>query len=335
MPREPKQIIEEAGEMFRRELDAFVPDRVFDAHFEVWDEKASIDGSVGVAIPTRFEDVRPGLEVLHPGRQFGAAFIPFSFKGDLVPATNEWSAREAGRSGGSCCTYFFVRPDDDPEWIRQEVRRLGAVGYKSYHTYSTDKPTFQTNIPNYMPESFVKVAHEEGWVINMHLVKSRGPADPSNIHWIRHYCTTYPNMTLVLSHSARGFQPEHNLEGLPQLADLENLYFDTSVNCEPTAHEAIIRIMGHERLLYGTDFPCSHVLGKYLALGDSFVMLTEDNPVWNVKYADITPALVGMEHLRSLKWACWAQGLSDSQVEDIFWNNAVRVFGRFLDRKDC
>lgn len=330
MPRNPQQIVEEAHAMFQRELDAFVPDRVWDAHFEIWDEQATMKESVGVTIPTRFEDVKPGLDLLHPGRTFGATFIPFSFKGDLVPATNAWSAREAGRSGGTCCTYFFVRPDDDPEWIRQEIKRLGACGYKSYHTYADDKPTFQTDIPNYMPEPFVKVAHEEGWVINMHLVKSRAVADPSNVHWIRHYCTTYPDMKLVLSHSARGFQPEHNLEGLPQLADLPNLYFDSSINCEPTAHEAIIRIMGHDRLLYGTDYPCCSILGKYVALGDSFVVLGEDNPVWNVDYADITPALVGHEHLRSIKWACWAQGLSDTQVEDVFWNNAHRVFGRFL-----
>ena len=58
----------------------------------------------------------------------------------------------------------------------------------------------------------------------------RAVADPSNIHWIRHYCTTYPQIKLILAHSARGFQPAHNLEGLTQLADLDNLYFDTSAN---------------------------------------------------------------------------------------------------------
>ena len=139
-------------------------------------------------------------------------------------------------------------------------------------------------------------------MINMHLVRSRAVADPENIHWLRHYCQNYPNMTLVLSHSARGFNPEHNLVGLPQLADLENLFFDTSVNCEPTAHEAIMRIMGPDRLLYGTDYPCSHVIGKYLALGDSFIVLEEKHPVWEVGHAPLTPALVGIEHLRSLKW---------------------------------
>ncbi|MAV38607.1 MAG: hypothetical protein CMJ59_24480 [Planctomycetaceae bacterium] len=330
MPRSKEQILAEARAMFQRELESFVPERVFDSHFEIWDAGAQLESGVGVSIPTRWEDLRPGLEVLHPGRRFGAALIPFSYNAEWVPVTNEWSARQADLSDGACCSYFFVRPDDDPEWVRQEVRRLGAVGYKSYHTYASRQPTFQAEIPEYMPERLVEVAHQEEWVINMHLVKSAAVADPSNIHWIRHYCQKYPGITLVLSHSARGFQPEHNLAGLPQLADLENLYFDSSVNCEPTAHQAVIRMMGHDRLLYGTDYPCSHVLGKYLAVGDSFIVLEESDPVWEAAYAEITPALVGMEHLRSLKWACWGLGCSDAQVEAIFWDNAQRVFGRFL-----
>ena len=57
MPRNPQQIVEEAHAMFQRELDAFVPDRVWDAHFEIWDDQATIKDSVGVTIPTRFEDV--------------------------------------------------------------------------------------------------------------------------------------------------------------------------------------------------------------------------------------------------------------------------------------
>ena len=121
------------------------------------------------------------------------------------------------------------------------------------------------------------------------------------------------------------FTLEHEL--MSQLADLENLYFDTSVNCEAFAHETIIRIMGHERLLYGSDYPSSHVLGRYIALGDSFAVLDADNPIFQAKHCAITPALVGLEHLRSLKWACWSQKLTDTQVEDIFWNNAQRVFG--------
>ena len=64
----PQQIVDDARRMFERELDAFVPDRVFDAHFEIWDEQATIKDSVGVTIPTRFEDVKPGLRAMGSSR---------------------------------------------------------------------------------------------------------------------------------------------------------------------------------------------------------------------------------------------------------------------------
>ena len=126
---------------------------------------------------------------------------------------------------------------------------------------------------------------------------------------------------------ARGFQPAHNLEGLPKLTGLDNLYFDTSVNCEPIAHQAIIRIIGHDKLMYGTDMPVSHLRGRSLSAADSFIWLHEDAPVWGEKHQKIDPVIVGLEHIRSLKWACWSEKLSDSQVEDIFYNNAARLLG--------
>jgi glutamate-1-semialdehyde 2,1-aminomutase len=172
----------------------------------------------------------------------------------------------------------------------------------------------------------VKVAHEEGWVITLHIVRAHGLADESNIHWIRRYCARYPNMKLILAHSARGFQPSHNFEGLPSLVGLDNLYFDGSVNCEPMAHLAVLRIMGHERFMYGSDFPVSHLRGRSVAAADSFLWLYESTPVWGANHARINPVLVGLEHLRALKWACWAERLSDSQIEDIFWNNAAKLF---------
>ena len=161
----------------------------------------------------------------------------------------------------------------------------------------------------------------------LHMVRSRACADAGNLRWIRHYCTTYPNMRLILAHSARGFQPAHNLEGLPHLKGLDNLWFDTSANCEAMAHQAIIRIIGHRRLMYGTDIPVSHLRGRSAAAADTFFWAYQDSPVWGEKHLKIEPVLIGLEHLRSLKWACWSERLSDRQVEDIFWNNASELFG--------
>ena len=85
--------------------------------------------------------------------------------------------------------------------------------------------------------------------------------------------------------------------------------------------------MGHKRVLYGTDMPACHQRGRSAAAADSFVWLYHDTPVWVEKHTTIKPVLTGLEHLRSLKWAFWSERLSDSAVEDIFWNNAAELFG--------
>ena len=79
--------------------------------------------------------------------------------------------------------------------------------------------------------------------------------------------------------------------------------------------------------MYGTDLPISYWRGRSLSAADSFVWLYEETPVWGEKHLKIAPVLIGLESLRSIKWACWSERLSDRAVEDIFYNNAARLFG--------
>ena len=315
-------------EFFERELASFLPDRIFDAHTHLW-RKDCVPWSVnGDSEDLGYEQYMSSIEDLHPGRLTKALFIPFvtTDNKEKTLTANEWVSREIA-DDSDCRGIFFMKPEDDPEWVREQVQRLGLCGLKCYHTMSPTKPTWEAAIEDFLPEPFIKVADEEGWVITLHMVKSRSVADPANIACIRRYCETYPNMKLILAHSARGFQPAHNLEGLPQLTGLDNLYFDTSANCEPMAHQSIMRIIGPDKLMYGSDLPVSHLRGRSLSAADSFLWLYEETPVWGEKHSKIDPVLIGLEHLRSLKWACWSERLTDSQVEDLFWNNAARLLG--------
>jgi len=317
----------EDTEFFAREIDAFLPDRVFDAHTHLWKREFIPWQVEGAPADIGYVEYQQLMRDLHPQRRVAALFIPAVHPDETgsFTAPNEWVA-EATAQSADCRHLFFVRPEDDPEWVRQEVKRVGAHGLKCYHTMAATKPTWDAEIPDFLPEQHVRIAHEEKLVITLHMVRQRALADPSNQHWIRYYCEHYPDMRLILAHSARGFQPAHNLEGLARLADLDNLYYDTSANCEPIAHQAIIRFCGHHKLMYGTDLPVSHSRGRSLSAADAFLWLNADTPVWEENHLTIQPVLLGLEHLRSIKWACWSEKLSDGQVEDLFWNNAARLF---------
>ena len=315
-------------EFFERELKSFLPDRIYDAHTHLWPQECVPSPVNGEPEDFGYGQYIDRIGQIHGGRTTKSLFIPFfpGDKADMIGTANEWVAQQVAEDS-QCRGIFFIRPEDDPEWVRDEVHRLGLHGLKCYHTLSANKPTWESPIEEFLPEPHVQVAHEEEWVITLHMVKSRAVADPANIACIRRYCERYPNMRLILAHSARGFQPAHNLEGLPQLTGLDNLYFDTSANCEPIAHQAIMRIIGHDKLMYGSDCPVSHQRGRSLSAADAFVWLGAESPVWGEKYTKIEPVFVGLEHLRSIKWACWSERLSDSQVEDIFWNNSARLLG--------
>src|SRR2546427_2457873 len=54
--------------------------------------------------------------------------------------------------------------------------RGARVWGSSAITVTPEQPTFQASIPSFLPEEQVRVAHEEGLTITLHLVRSRALA---------------------------------------------------------------------------------------------------------------------------------------------------------------
>ena len=313
-------------DIFDRELKDFLPDRIFDAHAHLMHPNffsCTQDGMLPDICGA--DGFRKYNGMLHPGRQLGGLLLTYVEPTLDVAFANQWYADQLN-DDPLFRWFMFVTPDDDPDFVRQEAQRLGADGFKVYHNRAHCESTWEADIPEFMPEWLVAIADELGLGITLHMVKKRAIAHQGNIDCIRHYCQTYPNMKLILAHSARGFQPQHNVEGLPKLKGLQNLYFDSSANCSTLAHQAIIKVFGHKKLMYGSDFPISHEHGTNFGVANSFLWVSEKDDIWNQRVGRLEPALCGIEHLRSVKYACWTAGLTDSQVEDVFWNNAAELF---------
>jgi glutamate-1-semialdehyde 2,1-aminomutase len=324
-------ITERDRELFARELESFVPPRVFDAHahwyradhFPEGVAPPLIQAGPAVAGSAAFDSQ---IGALVPGRKTEGLFFPFPHAEVDIHAANQFLHDELkGRPGSR--GQMLITPAMDPELIRETVKRCGFAGLKCYHVYSPRRPTFESLIEEFLPESHVRVAHEEGLSITLHMVRGRALADVANQATIRRYCEFYPNMRLILAHAARGFNPQHTILGIDTLRGLSNVWFDTSAVTDCGAIEAIINTLGHKRVLYGSDFPVSHLRGRCVALGDSFLWISAENTKLDVPYGDLELALVGHESLRTLKVAAMSTRLSDAQVEDVFWRNASELFG--------
>jgi glutamate-1-semialdehyde 2,1-aminomutase len=329
-------VIEADLEIFRRELDGFVPDTLCDAHMHLW-AKSHLPPT-GYDTFRELEDVvdlaayRQRMAQLLPGRRVeGGLILPGAVGaiggpgGGQIALQNAFTGAEVEANPGWRGA-MLVTPEMDPEYVREEVRRLGLRGLKPYHVQGARTPSWEAEIPDYLPEAQVKVANKEGLCITLHMVRARAVADPSNQHWIRHYCEKFPRMQLILAHAARGFNPYHTIEGLAALQGLPNLWCDMSAVADVGACEAIIDVLGHDRLLYGSDFPISHLRGRCVAIGDGFLWLYDDSLDWTTaSFQPLQPVFVGLESLRVLKQAAWHCRLGDREVEDIFRNNARRL----------
>jgi glutamate-1-semialdehyde 2,1-aminomutase len=317
-------------ELFERELDAFVPDAVFDAHAHLyrksdWPEpRGAVELGPDVASVDRYREMAAWIV---PRRRVEGLFLGFG-AADKAAEVNRFVADQAADAPG-CAGAMLVTPDMAPDYVREQVRRHGFAALKPYHRFAQRQPTWDADIEEFLPEPQAQVAHEEGLCAVLHLVKPRAVADPGNQATIRRWCAQYPDLTLILAHAARGFNPHHTIEALAKLRDLPNLYCDTSAITDCGALEAAIEMLGPERLLYGSDFPVSHFRGRCVAIGDSFVWLYEDTLDWEsvAPYGKLEPVLIGLEALRCLKLAARHARLSDGQIEGVFGGNARRLLG--------
>ncbi|MCX6047413.1 MAG: amidohydrolase family protein [Chloroflexi bacterium] len=321
-------------EFFAREVEPFLPEKIFDAHahlfcHEHYTGNTLPDHLIGTPTEIGLAVYRDHVAWLHGERTQGGLFFGLAFNGDRV-GNDTFVAQEVQQGqldNFKSLGQMIIAPEMEPELVRQEVRRHRFVGLKPYHTMATGVgPTWLAPIEAYLPEEHIRIAHEEGLTITLHMVRERALADPVNQATIRRYCENYPNMRLILAHAARGFNPWHTIEGIESLRGLDNVWFDTSAVTEAGGFEAIIETMGHERLLYGTDFYVSHMRGRCVAVGDSFHWFYAEDMNLAEKHTTLQPVLVGLESLRSLRLACRRLKLTDAQVEDIFYSNAADLF---------
>lgn len=315
-------------ELFARELEDFVPPRIFDAHAHLYDRALFGDDipvvCAGGPVPADLKTYKSCISELIPGRELSGLFFGFPGPGVDFDATNRFVARQARSDEGSRAE-MLIHPAMDPEYIRETVRGEGFAGLKPYHIFSAESPTFNASITDFLPEEQVRIADEEGLIITLHIVRDRALADASNQETIRRYASRYTNVRWILAHAARGFNPHHTVAGIGALRGLRNIWCDTSAVTECGAFEAIVRALGVDRLLYGSDFPVSHVRGRCVAIGDSFVWLSAENAAFDSARARIEPTLVGIESLRALRLACLNLQLSDTEIEAIFCGNMAEM----------
>lgn len=315
-------------------LKDFIPDKVFDVHAHLFDSRflpnvhpASYGAVVG--------DIEAYQKAMAPmlcnPKELRANIIIFPDKAmannsnGTCAMSDSFLVRELEKSSDNMGE-IIVSPHESAEDIEKRLVHPRIRGLKCYHYMNQADVTWNLSIGEYLPESAWEVAQKHKLCITLHMVKDHALADKDNMEYICAMAKKYPDVVLILAHAARSFAAWTAIESVGKIARFENVWFDFSANCESPAMFKIMQKVGVERCMWGSDYPVSAMHGKAISIGDTFHWIYESEcdghralpkKFW----------LIGIENLMALRQACLLAELSKSDIEKLFYHNAMSLFG--------
>ena len=319
-----KMVYKTKDEEAKKILSDFLPNKIFDAHAHIYDKgfAPSINGA-----RLDFNKYKEEMsKLLCSPEKLGANLIVFPEKSMSVKLSDEMLVSEL-KVHTDCVGEIIVRPDDTADDIEKRLVHKNIKGFKCYHVFAKREDTWNADIGEYLPESAFEVAEKYGMVITLHMVKDRSLADEENIKYIRKMAVRYPNAKLILAHAARSFASWTGVEAVERVADLENVWFDFSAVCESPAMFQIMKKAGTKRCMWGSDYPVCRPRGKCVSLADGFYWIYESDLKNFQSNTPINDWPIAVEGLMAVRQACLMADLGRKEIEDLFYNNAIKLWG--------
>jgi len=324
--------------IYEKELFDFIPTKFIDCHIHLWKNTFTPYGSSnGGAAWTRVmademnaEHLQDAFARLFPKNEV----TPLVFGGcTCVHAeTNEYVAESAKKYGFPILyrTHYAMEPDE----LEADAKRNGFIGIKPYLTHCPSYiPIPEIRIFDFLPYEHLEVANRNGWIVMLHIARSKRLRDELNVAQLMEIEKKFPNVKLVVAHIGRAYSKQDIGDAFEILKNTKNMMFDFTANVCDDAIRACIEAVGTKRLMFGSDLPVAIMrmfrttdeTGFYYnnvprgLYGDKF-----DDPHMKLSdREDIT--LMIYEQILALKRVAQELKLSDSAVEDIMCGNAKRL----------
>lgn len=319
-------------------LDGFLPEKIFDMHMHIGSREICPNMWANNSVFAQCGDENTMDSYLaHSGRFFGDRKIRANMI--VCPDRSMCDPESGNRDAGTkllvrelekhpeCVGEIMISVHDTYEELEAMLVHPRIKGFKCYHVTSGKPDSFQCYIWEFLPEAAWQVADKYGLCITLHMVRDLALADPENMAYICQMADKYPNAKFILAHAGRGFAAWTVMETVEQLVPHKNVYFDLSAVCESGPFFEIIRKCGHKRVFWGSDYPVSMFRGKCISIGPSFLWLYKKQLEQCASKTSFSAYLVGIENLLAVRSACRMLDLTKEQIEDIFYNNAMELFG--------
>ncbi|MGB3483494.1 MAG: amidohydrolase family protein [Mycobacterium sp.] len=329
---------------YRDRIADFLPNRIVDCHTHVWTEEHLLPAEG--AAPSRSAAWAASVARVHPLEQLmssyqilleGKTVTPVIFPGIETNidhgSNNEYVTRSA--TGHGFPSLALTKPTMTADEFESTIRDGKHRGCKPYLNFAPEYiPQDEIRIYDFLPHAHLEVLDRNGWAAMLHIPRPGRLADPLNLAQLQEIDSTYPNARIIIAHIGRAYTVHDIGDGMDVLSRTRNLVVDLTANTNSAVMRRLIDAVGPRRILFGSDLPIftmrAHRIvednryvnvvprGQYrIAPGDSTMRETDD-------IDEIT--LLIYEELDAFRQAAELAGLSRADIEDVFHDNAARLF---------
>jgi predicted TIM-barrel fold metal-dependent hydrolase len=225
-------------------------------------------------------------------------------------------------------------------WSAHELERKvvegGFLGLKPYLEFAPPHiPSGEIKIFDFLPHHHLEVADAHGWIVILHIPRAARLQDPVNLEQMLEIEQRYPNVQVVIAHIGRAYCAEDVGNAFDQLKDTRRMSFDVSANTNGWVMEQLLRAVGPQRVVFGSDMPVVRMRMRRICEGGFYVNLvppglygdvSDDPHMREASEADGAKLSFFMyEELNAIRQAVLAVGLGAGEIEDMMYNNAAKL----------
>jgi len=330
--------------VYEERIRDFLPERIIDVHTHVWRgadmpaepdprEARNVTWPGRVAAENPIEDLLETYRLLLPGKQV-RPLIFSQLPRRNTDVLNAYVARCAREHNLPALIF------SDPAWSAEELERRvqagGFLGAKSYLSVAPAYlPTNEIRIFDFFPPHQLEVHNRHGWIVMLHIPRSGRLRDPVNLAQMMEIDERYPDLKLIIAHVGRAYCRGDVGDALEILARSQHMCFDISANTNDWVFEQLIRAVGPQRILYGTDLPAERMRMRRIEQDGHYVNLVPrglygdvsgDRNMGEVDGEEAEKLTFFLyEEIDAFRRAAERMGLTRAEVADVFYNNAAAL----------
>lgn len=327
--------------IYEEELRDFLPDKIFDIHTHVWldgffppkieEVKRTVTWPSLVAKDNSIEDLQETYRLIFPGKDVKALIFTNPGRSEVA---NDYVAEVSRKSGFPAL--YFSDPEETADEIENAIQQGGFLGTKSYLSLSKAYlPEKEIRIFDFFPKHQLARLNEMGAIVMLHIPRDGRLKDPVNLNQIMEIKQEFPHVRLIIAHVGRAYTKADVGNAFDTLVKAPDLMYDFCANTCEYAITEVIRHAGPKSVMFGTDMPILRMRTRRIVENGTYINLvppglygdtSQDSHLREVSKEEAEKmTFFAYEQLLAFKRAAQKLNLTNKDIEDIMYNNAVNL----------